>query len=159
MSLNENKSLKEQLYEVEKLLNKLGTIEKIRPNINIKLKHYVLEYWHLDKENFEEVGKWSQNALIKSRDTYQLMEPVYAFQFYDLINIEINGEYIEGVKKHNVSPLIYVGNREYIDDNLSIIIDKDGDYHSGKSGITYLEYLNSINKVDDNKLKREKKHN
>ena len=86
------------------------------------------------------------------------MSPVYAFQFYDLINICINGEYIEGTKKHNLSPLIYVGTREYIDDKRSIIIDKDGEYHNGNKGITLEEYLSSAKQLSNKILKREK-HN
>lgn len=156
MSTKQNKDLKEQIKELEEFVKELNINNNTNPSISIELKHYVLEYWHLNKENFEEIGKWTQNALIKSRDTYQIMSPVYAFQFYDLINICINGEeYLEGTKKHNLSPIIYVGTREYINDKTSIIIDKDGDYHNGNNGITLEEYLIE-HKISNNILKRKK---
>lgn len=119
----------------------------------VKLKHYVLEFWYDG-----EISKtWANPMLVKDKDNYQVMDCLYAFQFYDLVNICINGEYFEGKKKYNIGPLVYMGKREYINENESIIIDKYGKKHLGESGITYDEYLAFINKKENKVLNRKLK--
>lgn len=132
--------------------------------ISVRKEPYVLEYWHTNKDNLEEVGKWQYSQKIKSRENYQVMDCLYAFQFYDLEWIKINGEYVEGKKKQNISPMIYIGQRHYLNKPVqinktiehSIIIDKDGDYHPGSTGITYDEYLEILGKKKSNSTRIKK---
>jgi len=145
--MNKNQDLIEQLSKIGDEIINLSEKEKIPPYIKLEIKHYVLEYWHPNKENFEEVGKWVQNNIIKNRETYKPLDCLYAFQFYDLI---------EGTKKHNITPLIYNGTREFLTKSTSFIIDKDGDYHPGNTGITYEEYLESTKALNINSIKTKK---
>lgn len=121
---------------------------------NFKLKldyaHFVVEYWHSNSTNFEEVGKWHGGRRISSRADYQVPDYVYAFQFYDLLEVWVNADVLDGKKYYNVSPVIYVGERCSLGEKLgnlkeeSLIIDKDGQVHNGSGGITYEEYLDLV---------------
>ncbi len=146
-TLSKKNKIEKINYEEANILNDINSIK--RP-IEIKIKHYVAEFWHEDSNDLKQIGTWNINMLVKDKKTYQVMDCIFAFQFYDLINICINGEYIEGRKKYNISPLIYIGKREYINSVESVIIDIDGAYHPGDSGITYEEYLEYIKEKETN---------
>ena len=130
------------LYDNMVIDNPLKDINSFKYPVKVMIKHYVSEFWYED----EEVKTWKNPMFVKDKDNYQVMDCLFAFQFYDLVNVFVNGEYLEGKKKYNIGPLIYIGEREYINDNESVIIDRFGVKHLGNSGITYEEYLTFINK-------------